>query len=334
MRALAGVVACALSVAGCFGPEAREGLRCTADGDCPPGQDCHPVAGGPQPGICSNRPLLPDGGGEADAGGLAFGAPEPVELLCGDVPCPSPSDPSLTAERKQIAFTIPSLNAVGDRDVYIAIRPTAFDPWFPAQSAGAINSLLIEEAGSLSDDGLRLFFTRDDQSSDAPPYGELLMAERAEPGDPFEAAIGVPGVVNTPNGNERSAARTADAARLLFARALDTDLGDHDVYVALEAGGQWDTVARVEAVSKPGGDERSLAIVEGEVNMLFVARGAQIIEAHWSGGYIAGAEVVSQHDELVVPDTTSVSGVWVAPDGSEIWFGACADTCSIYRAVR
>ena len=335
MRSLAGVVACALSLAGCFGPEVREGLRCTADGDCPPGQDCFPVAGGPQPGICSSGAPPADAGPTVDGGSLAFGAPEPVELLCGETACESPRDPSLTGNRKQIAFTVPTLNAVGDLDVYIAIRPTAFDPWLPAQQAGPIDSLLVEEGGTLSDDGLRLFFTRDNQSAAGAPHGELLVSTRPGEGDAFETAVEVPGVVNTANGNERSAVRTADASRLLFARALDGDQGDHDVYVALEGGGQWDTVARVEAVSQPGADERSLAIVEGaEVNMLFVARGARIIEARWSGGYVAGAEVVWEHDELMVADATMVSGVWVAPDGSEIWFGACGETCAVYRAVR
>jgi hypothetical protein len=335
VRTLAGVVACALSLAGCFGPEAREGLRCSADGACPPGQYCFPVAGGPQPGICASAPPPADAGATPDAGGLAFGAPEPVELLCGEAACQSPRDPSLTGNRKQIAFTVPTLNAVGDHDVYIAIRPTAFDPWLPANPAGAIDSLLVEEGGSLSDDGLRLFFTRDDQNTAGSPHGELLVSQRLADGDPFDSAAQVPGVVNTANGNERSAVRTGDASRLLFARALEVDLADHDVYVALESGGQWDTVARLDAVSLPGIDERSLAIVEGgDVNMLFVARGAEIIEARWSGGYVAGAEVVWEHDELMVADATFVSGVWVAPDGSEIWFGACGTTCGIYRAVR
>jgi hypothetical protein len=333
VRSLAGVVACALSLAGCFGPEAREGLRCTGEGDCPPGQDCYPVAGGPQPGICSSSVPPADAAPTADAGSLAFGAPERVELICGETPCES-RDPSLTGNRKQIVFTVPTLNAVGDYDVYIAIRPTAFDPWFPAQQAGQIDSLLAEEVGSLSDDGLRLFFTRTNQNAGGSPHGELLVSERLAEGDPFDTAVQVPGVVNTDNGDERSAVRTADASRLLFTRALDTDLADHDVYVALEAGGQWDTVARVEPVSQPDADERSLAIVEGgAVNSLFVARGERIIEARWSGGYIAGAEVVWEHDELMVAGAT-VSGVWVAPDGSEIWFGACGETCNVYRAVR
>jgi hypothetical protein len=163
------------------------------------------------------------------------------------------------------------------------------------------------------------------------------VSERVAEGDPFDSAAPVAGVVNTSQGNERCAVETADGARLIFARALEGNLTDHDLYVALAGGGQWDTVARLDSVSQPGADDRSLAIVEPEVdgeNMLFVGRGARILEARWSGGYIAGAEVVSMHDELVVPGAELVSGVWVSPDGSEIWFGACGATCAIYRAVR
>ncbi len=324
-----------LLVAGCFGPEPREGLRCSADGDCPSGQDCYPVAGGPQPGVCSSTPPpLGDGGPGLDGGQLAFSAPEPVELTCVETPCLSPRDPSLTGDRKQLAFTVETMNAPGDRDVYLAVRPTAFDPWLPAAQAGAIDTFDVEEGSSLSQNGLTLYFSRDDQDAGGPPYGDLWISQRSAPGDAFDGAGLVAGVVNTSHGNERSAVPTADGARLLFARALDVDLADHDVYVALLDGEQWDTVARLEAVSQPGADERSLAIAEGDQNMLFVSRGDRILEARWTGGYIAGAEVVSEHDELVVPDTDVVSGVWVAPDGSEIWFGACGSTCGIYRAVR
>jgi hypothetical protein len=337
VRALAGGLAWGVLLAGCFGPEPREGLRCSADGDCPPGQDCFPVAGGPEPGVCSSA-APSDAGVEADGGGdLAFSAPEEVPFMCGEAPCLSPRDPSLSADRKQIAFSVETLNAAGDRDVYLAIRPTAFDSWFPAAQAGAIDSLVVEEGSSLSASGLRLYFTRADQNDGGPPYGELLVSERVAEGDPFDNAEPVAGVVNTSNGNERAAVLTEDGARLIFARALDGNLGDHDVYVAVDGGGQWDTVTRLEAVSQQGTDERSMAIVESAVddeNLLFVTRAARILEARWSGGYIAGAEVVSMHDELVVKDAEVVSGVWVAPDGSEIWFGACGATCAIYRAVR
>ena len=328
VRALTGL-ACILTVAGCFDPDAREGLSCTSEGDCPPGQDCHPVAGGP--GMCLSAP--PGDGGIAADGGLAFGAPEMIELQCGSDACLSPRDPTLIENRTQILFTVDSLNAAGDRDVYLANRPTAFEPFLPAAPAGAIDTITVEEGGWVTANGLRLYFTRADQNMDGPPYGDLWVSDRLATTDPFDAAAPVAGVVNTSQGDERAAVGTVDGNRLVFARALGVDPADHDVYLALESGEQWDTVARVDVLAVAGEDEHSVAMAEA-TQSLFVGRGDRIVEARWSGGFIAGAALVAVHDELVVAEAERVSGLWAAPDGSEIWFGACGDTCAIYRAVR
>ena len=322
----------AAAMAGCFGPDAREGLRCTSSGDCPPGQDCFPVAGGPEPGVCSSAP--PIDGGIADAGAAAFGAPELVELTCAEAPCLSPRDPSLTDDLGQVAFTVQSVNAPGDLDVYLASRPAAGDPWLTAAPAGTIDSLIVEEGSSVAGNGLALYFSRDDQNVVGPPYDDLWLSERLGTTDPFDSAAPVTGVVNTANGDERSAVRTADGTHLVFTRALDIDIGDHDVYLAVDGGGQWDTVERIPGVSMASADERSVALVEG-LRSLFVTRNATIVEARWSGDDIASAEVVAVHDELTVAGAILISGLWVAPDGGEIWFGACDQAgCVLYRAVR
>jgi hypothetical protein len=315
-----------VAIAGCFGPEPREGLRCSRDGDCPPGLECYPLAGS---AVCASAPPV-DGGGD----GALFGAPTAVSLLCNQVACPSPRDPSLNDALTQIAFTVSSVNAAGDQDVYLASRPTADDTWGPASPAGAIDSLYVEEGSWMTGSGLALFFSRDDQNVAGAPYADLWMSERLAVTDAFDSAAAVPGVVNTTHGNERGAVRTADGAWLLFARALEVTPSDHDLYLAQDGGGQWDTVARLDALSMAGVDERSAALVEG-ARTLFATRGDRIVEARWTGADIASAEVVAVHDELAVTGTESLSGVWASPDGSEIWFAACAQgSCSIYRAVR
>lgn len=317
-----------LWIAGCFGPDAREGLRCSADGECPAGQDCYERAGEK---VCLAAP-------PADAARpdplILFGVPVAVELLCGaDAPCSSPRDPSLTDDLRQMVFTVDSMNAAGDRDVYLARRATADDMWGTAVPAGAIDTTQVEEGGWMTGDGMALWFSRDDQAVSGPPYSELWASERAELTAGFDTAGPVTGAVNTSRGSERWAARTADAAGLVFARALEATPADHDLYLARDAGGQWDTVAHLAGLSLAGSDERAVALVEGQ-RTLFVSRGERIVEARWTGDDLASAEVVGAHDELLVAGATLVSGVWAAPDGSEIWFGACADTCSIYRAVR
>lgn len=330
VRALAGGLACTLSIAGCFGPDARGGLRCSAKGDCPEGQDCYQVAG---ESVCLAGP--PSDAGHPDDGIILFGVPVAVELECAvDVPCASPRDPSLTDDLEQLAFTIDSVNAEGDRDVYLARRATSEAMWDTAAAAGAIDTTLVEEGGWMTGNGLALFFSRDDQGVSGPPYSELWVSERPAVTDGFETAVQVTGAVNTTHGSERWAARTADATGLLFARALDAAPTDHDLYLARDRGGLWDTVVRLPGLSLAGSDERSLALVEGE-KTLFVSRAERIYEARWTGDDIASAELIGAHDELLVAGATLVSGVWAAPDGKEIWFGACtADACGVYRAVR
>jgi hypothetical protein len=332
---LAGGLACVL-VTGCFGPEPRDGLRCTGGGDCPPGQECYPVAGGPAPGVCASAPPG-DGGVGGDAGpGSLFGAPEMVVLQCGTdapAPCASPRDPSLTGDLTQIAFTVESVNAAGDRDVYLARRGTPDEAWGTAAPAGAIDTLYVEEGVWMAGDGLLLYFTRDDQNVGGAPYGDLWVSSRVAPSDPFDGTGPVAGVVNTAHGDERGAAQAQGGTWLVFARALDAAPDDHDVYLALAGGGQWDTVARIPALAVAGTDERAAALVEA-TRSLFVARGDRIVEARWTGDDVASAEVVAVHDELAVEGATAISGVWLSPDGGEIWFAACGATCALYRAVR
>jgi hypothetical protein len=325
---LRSLVACALSLAGCFGPDAREGLRCSAAGDCPPGQDCYQVQ---ESSVCLSQP--PFDGSPPDPI-ILFGVPVPVELTCdGGAPCRSPRDPSLSSDLTVMAFTIDSVNAEGDRDVYIASRQTVDDAWSTAAPAGAIDTLQVEEGSWLSSDGLALVFSRADQATGGAPYSELWVSGRTSLTVGFDTAQPLPGVVNTPHGIERWAAPTSDGTQLLFARALDATPTDSDLYLAHAVGGQWDTAARLPGLSLADSDERSLALVE-EQKTLFVSRGGRIVEARWNGDDIAGAEVLGPHDELQVAGTTVVSGVWAAPDASEIWFAACDDTCGVYRAIR
>jgi hypothetical protein len=316
-------------MAGCFGPDARDGLRCSAAGECPPGQDCYQIEGR---SVCLAE--APSDARGPDDRIILFGVPVAVELFCAaEVPCASPRDPSLTDDLTLMAFSIDAVNAEGDRDVYLAGRATEEDMWQTAAPAGAIDSSLVEEGGWLTGSGLGLLFSRADQSIGGPPYSDLWLSERVDRTVGFDTAAPLTGVVNTSHGIERWAARTGDATRLLFARALDSSTVDSDLYLARDASGQWDTAERLPGLSAAGSDERSLALLE-DSNTIFFSRGERILEARWSGDDIASAEVIGAHDELLVAGATLVSGVWAKPDGSEIWFGACSDTCAVYRAVR
>ena len=279
-----------LSMAGCFGPDAREGLRCSRAGDCPPGQDCYETAEGQ---ICASQPPVDAAGGRCRR--APFGAPELVELVCPELACLSPRDPSLNGDRTQLVFTVQTLNAVGDHDIYMAFRANPEDPFDMAAPAGMINSLLAEEGSALSEDGLTLFFTPGRSERQAgPPYGNLFESSRTQVGDAFDIASEVPGVVNTSFGNERGAAANAEHTRLVFGRALDLDLPDHDLYLARAGGAQWDTVERLDTVSH-GRRRRAVGRPGRGAKLLFVSRGDRILEARWEGDELIGAEVVAVH---------------------------------------
>jgi hypothetical protein len=329
-----GALVWALTIAGCFGPEPREGLPCSQDRDCPPGQTCF----GADPGVCAaaapadGAPLDGEVGPDAAAPAVAFGTPEPVVLLCpGPVPCPAPREPTLTDDLTQIAFTVPAAGAAGNHDIMIASRGTAEADWGAAVSAGPMNSLQSEYAPALHGEGLLLWFSRDDQATAGAPYADILLSSRKSRTDPFPGAVPIAGVVNTAAGDERGVARTGDASTLLFARSLEGSLTDHDLYRASLAGGHWDTVERLAGASSEGASERHVAIAEA-ARLLFFVRDERIVEARWDGGDL---EELLVHDELFPAGATATLGVWVSPDGREIWFGACEPAdCALYRAAR
>jgi hypothetical protein len=327
------LLAVPLLAASCFSPEAKDGLPCTDQGDCPPGQSC-------QVGICSSQ-MLSDAraldAAPGDAGPPTpadFGAPELIPLTCpGAVSCADARDPFMSADGGSLVFTYGVAPAGGNYDIYYAVRTgdTTFDM---AASIGAINTTFAEHSASLSDDGKQIWFCRQDISTGAGvrPYDEILSGKRES--GLFDAAAGVDGGVNTLLGDERSPRVSDDGTAMLFTRSQEKTLMDHDVYLARLEGGQWNTIERVEALSVELANERSIDLVE-ERHALFYVRDEQIHEAVWVGDDPTRIAVDVVHDELDAVPLDSKVGVWSSPDGSEIWFDSNRSTAQqIYRAVR
>jgi hypothetical protein len=329
------LVVAAMSAA-CFAPEAREGLPCSESGHCPPGQAC-------QAGVCAGGAVI-DGGETPDATLFdaappdppgAFGTVEPVVLTCpGPMVCVNVRDPFLNADRTAILFTY-LVNAVnGNFDIYVASRVDSESGFMQATSAGTINTTLEEHTPFLSGDGTQLWFARRDISSGAAvrPYDEVLLSVRV--GGPFDMAAPVAGGVNTLLGNERSPQVTGDGQIMLFARSGEPTPADHDVYLARQEGGQWNTIELVRELSAPGGNERSLALVEPRKALFFI-RDDQIHEVLWTGEDPTAVAVEVVHAELDANPPDSKVGLWASQDGTEIWFDSDrAGAPQIYRAVR
>lgn len=327
-----------LLLAGCFAPDAREGLPCSEAGECPPGQSCSAGVCGAGPGV-TDAAVAFDGAAADAAAALPpgpFGTVEPVVLTCpGPVVCADVREPFLVAEGTTIVFTYLVNSVNGNFDLFYATRASKEGLFGTAASLGAINTTLAEHSPFLSQDGSALWFARQDLSSGAAvrPYDEILLAVRPRGGS-FDSAEPVAGAVNTLLGDERSPQVTAGGGAMLFTRSAESTPQDHDVYLARLAGGQWNTIERLAALSAVGADDRSLSLVE-EQSALFFIRGGQIHEVVWSAEDPASALALVVHEELDASPLDRKVGVWGSPDGTEIWFDSDrGGTQQIYRAVR
>ncbi len=332
------LAALALVFAACFSPDPQVGLPCSESGDCPPGQSC-------QLGVCSNDAVVFDAsvadGAVTDAAPpippAAFGVPELVPLTCpAAIACADVRDPFLANLETAILFTWVVNPAIGDYNIMLATRASNDVAFGQASSVGTINTTLAEHSPFLSPDGATLWFSRQDLSSgsNVRPYDQILASVRPGGVGAFDTAGEVPGTVNTLLGDERSAQVSAGATFMLFTRAPEAALLDHDVYLTHFEGGQWNTVERVDALSAAGTNDHSVALVE-DMRTVFYIRDEQIHEALWVGTDPSVVALDMVHDELDAAPLDAKVGLWVSADGSEIWFDSGRSGAQqIYRAVR
>jgi hypothetical protein len=232
---------------------------------CPDGQHCFEVDGQP---VCLAAP--PGDAAAPDDRIILFGVPVAVELMCdtAETPCRSPRDSGADRRPDPDGFHDRLGERAGDRDVYLARRATAEDMWETAAPAGAIDTTLVEEGSWMTGNGLALFFARDDQSVAGPPYDDLWVSERADwsrrsSTPPRRSRSGQHAATEASGGRR---ARPTEARWCSRARSRQRP-DDHDLYLARDGGGQWDTVAHLPALSD--GDERSLALVERQKTLFF-----------------------------------------------------------------
>jgi hypothetical protein len=269
----------------------------------------------------------PRDGGPADAGADAaladdpFGEPQLVTITC-EPACTAIRDPWLSPDMTWLYFAGQTASGF---DLYVANRASPEADFVQAVPVGAINTLDAEHAPFLSEDGQRMWFSRE---IIGPPYDDVFYSEA-----PFDTAVEVAGVVDTAAGDERGAFLSRDEQMMLFARAPGANQGNHDIYLARLANEQWDTVVRVSGLDETEGNELAVWWIEDAKTLYFVRDGF-VYQARWSGDE-AGLGTSVYHAELDADPFDDKVGVWASPDGHEIWFTSDrTGDFLLYRAVR
>ena len=142
--------------------------------------------------------------------------------------------PSITSDGLELFFTSMRSGGFGGPDIYVTKRASTSDPWGPAVNLGptintAYGNLLYGEwSGSVSQDGLTLFF-----SSARPPGSvsnlDIWMTKRATREDEWCPPIRLPDTVNSST-VDAVASISADGSILYFCSYRPGGFGDTDFW--------------------------------------------------------------------------------------------------------
>jgi len=136
--------------------------------------------------------------------------------------------PSISRDGLELYFCSNRLGGEGERDIWVTKRATRDSDWTdPVNLGQQVNSVASDDGTCLSSDGLVLFF----DSRRPGGYGswDLYMSKRASRSDPWEVAINLGPVVNTP-GLEEVAHISADGSTLYFDSDRPGGYGGHDIW--------------------------------------------------------------------------------------------------------
>jgi hypothetical protein len=90
-------------------------------------------------------------------------------------------DPTVAADGLEIVFTSDRSGSLGGAALWRSTRPTTGSPWAAPTRISELDSSTIEHSPALSQDGLKLFFSRSISSSDS----DFVLASRTARGQPW-----------------------------------------------------------------------------------------------------------------------------------------------------
>jgi len=176
--------------------------------------------------------------------------------------------PSISADGLSLFF---ESDRSGGFDIWVATRPTVSQPWVTPWNLGpTVNSSYIDQAPSISADGLSLYF----HSYRPMGYGsnDIWVTTRATVSTPWSTPVNLGPTVNSPY-SDGWPGISADGLSIYFCSTRFGSMGNWDLYVATRS-----------TISEPFGPPVPLSSLDGAQSVS--ADGLSLYFASWrTGGY-------------------------------------------------
>jgi outer membrane protein OmpA-like peptidoglycan-associated protein len=181
--------------------------------------------------------------------------------------------PSISYDGNTLYFFASFDGGKGDMDLYVSTREG--DDWSEPQNLGApINSARYEGFPSISPDGRKLYFIRDNftKRKDKEICYSIWMAEKQDDGS-WTEPVQLPAPINT--GCEKSPRIMADGRTLLFSSVRPGGVGSFDLYQSFqEDDGTWTVPENLSYINTDVSDQ--FASVNGRGDLMYYQNSGDI----------------------------------------------------------
>jgi Tol biopolymer transport system component len=240
-------------------------------------------------------------------------------------------DPCISTDGLMLLFNSNRPGGYGGADLWVARRATKADPWSEAVNLGPIvNSSAKEEAPSISDDGLSLYF-----SSNRPGgyggYSDLWVTTRTTKEDDWGPPVNLGSIVNS-SASEHAPSISANGLSLFFAEHFNGPFrpggfGSSDLWVTTRTtpGAEWGTPMNLGLIVNSSSVDEAPSISADGLTLFFTSTrpGSSAwdqwmtiratIEADWVTPINLGPLINSSADDI---------NSEISADGSTLYFSS------------